>query len=121
MSDSKSLGRKGEDQAAEYLLGKGYRIRNRNWVSGRNEVDIIAENHEYIVFVEVKTRSEGPVDDPRKSITREKRSSMIYTAENYVRRFNISKECRFDVIIIEGEGEGFRLEHIEYAFYPTLK
>jgi len=57
MADIFDLGKKGEDLAADYLRKKGYRILKRNWRSGRNEVDIIADNNEYIVFVEVKTRS----------------------------------------------------------------
>jgi putative endonuclease len=121
MSDSKSLGQKGEDLAADHLKQKGYSIRHRNWVSGKNEIDIIAENKDTIVFVEVKTRSENPKVDPRDSITKDKRNSIIYTAENYIRRFNINKESRFDVILIEAEGDGFKIEHIEYAYYPTLR
>ena len=57
MSDKAALGARGEELAAGYLRQHGYTIRDRNWRSGRTEIDIIAENSEYIVFVEVKTRS----------------------------------------------------------------
>ncbi len=121
MSESKSLGQQGEDFAAEHLKAKGYSIRHRNWVSGKKEIDIIAENKEYVVFVEVKTRSEGPLVDPREAISKDKRTSMIYAAESYIRRYNINKESRFDVILVEATNEGFKPEHIEFAFYPTLR
>lgn len=47
----------GEDAAARYLKKKGYKITARNYRTPHGELDIIAENKEYIVFVEVKTRN----------------------------------------------------------------
>ena len=44
MSESLTLGKKGEDLAAGHLKGKGYRILHRNWKSGKKEIDIVAEN-----------------------------------------------------------------------------
>ncbi len=51
MSESHELGQKGEDNATAYLKKKGYRILFRNWKWGRNEIDIIAENKDFIVFM----------------------------------------------------------------------
>jgi len=48
----------GEDQAVKHLTHAGYKILRRNWRSGKLEIDIIAENKDFIVFAEVKTRSE---------------------------------------------------------------
>ena len=56
-----SHGRFGEDAAAQYLTDNGYTIKGRNVRFGRHELDIIAEDDEYIVFVEVKTRTEASV------------------------------------------------------------
>lgn len=51
------LGKAGEDYVAKYLKSKGFIILKRNWRDSRyGEIDIIAENRDYIVFVEVKTR-----------------------------------------------------------------
>ena len=51
------LGKAGEQFVADYLKSKGYIIKNRNGRASRyGEIDIVAENHENIVFVEVKTR-----------------------------------------------------------------
>lgn len=121
MSESQSLGEKGENLAAEYLKKKGYNIRNRNWVSGKKELDIVAENKDFIVFVEVKTRSFDFQVHPRDAVTNEKQRSIIFAADWYVKIFNINKESRFDIItIIEKEGN-FDIDHIENAFYPTLR
>ena len=122
MSESSSLGRKGEDLAVSFLSDKGYRIRNRNWKAGRLEVDIIAETGEFIVFVEVKTRSEDFLQSPQDSVTRDKQSSLVLAADSYIRWFDISKQVRFDVITVIARGQTLTIEkHIEDAFYPTLR
>ena len=51
------IGAFGEDVAAEYLLAAGYEIIERNAVCSGNEIDIIAIDMKYVVFVEVKTRT----------------------------------------------------------------
>ncbi len=121
MSDSKNLGNKGEDLAADFLKKNGYRILFRNFRYGKYEVDIIAENKEFLVFVEVKTRAENPLDPPANAITRDKQKAMIWAAEAYVKRYSIEKESRFDVIIVIQKGDDFEITHMPYAFYPSLR
>jgi putative endonuclease len=69
----------------------------------------------------VKTRGENPLDPPVNAITREKQKSIIWAAEGYIKRYNVAKEGRFDVITIIRKGEGFEIDHIEDAFYPSLR
>lgn len=121
MSDTKSLGTLGEELAADYLVKNGYRILSKNFTFGKYEVDIIAENKECIAFVEVKTRAEDPLDPPANAITRDKQKAIIWAAEGYIKRYRIDKESRFDVIIVIQKGLEFEINHIPYAFYPTLK
>ncbi|OFY57482.1 MAG: hypothetical protein A2V50_08670 [Bacteroidetes bacterium RBG_19FT_COMBO_42_10] len=121
MSESHNLGKKGEDAAAEYLKKSGYRILKRNWKAGKHEIDIISENRDFIVFVEVKTRSEDFQEDPRSAINREKQRSVILAADNYIRWNKIDKESRFDVIIVIMKDDLPQIDHIEDAFYPTLR
>lgn len=121
MAESHSLGKEGEDIAADHLKGKGYRILHRNWVSGRKEIDIVAENNEFVVFVEVKTRSWDMKLHPGELVSKDKQRFMLYAAESYIRRYNIDKECRFDVITVISKDNTFETEHIENAFYPTLR
>lgn len=121
MSESQSLGQKGENEAVAYLEKNGYRIRHRNWVAGQKELDIVAENDDYIVFVEVKTRTEGFLLEPGKAVTREKRRLIILAADSYVKKYCLDKENRFDIITVIAKGERFEIDHIESAFYPTLR
>jgi putative endonuclease len=121
MADSHKLGHEGEEMAREHLAKKGYRILHRNWKSGKREIDIIAENKDFIVFVEVKTRTSDFHMHPRHAVTSEKQKSIIYAAETYIARYNIDKESRFDIISIISNGKSIEVEHIEDAFYPTLR
>ena len=57
MTDNQILGKLGEDIAADYLEINGYSIVSRNQRVAKNELDIIAEDKDCLVFVEVKTRS----------------------------------------------------------------
>jgi putative endonuclease len=121
MAESHNLGQKGEDIAAEHLKKSGYKILHRNWKAGKLELDIIAENKDFIVFAEVKTRSDDFQMHPVTAVNREKQRSMIFAANNYIQWNNIDKESRFDVITIIKKADGYLIDHIEDAFYPTLK
>jgi putative endonuclease len=121
MADSHSLGKLGENLAVQHLLDSGYKILHRNWTSGRYEIDIIAEKAEFIVFVEVKTRTENYHLHPASAVTTPKQKLIILAAESYLARNNISKESRFDIITVISYGKTHEIDHIEDAFYPTLK
>ena len=57
MAAHNELGKWGEDKASEFLQLNGYQIIERDWKSGRRDIDIVATNGTEVVFVEVKTRS----------------------------------------------------------------
>ncbi len=121
MSESHNLGQQGEDIATVHLKEAGYKILFRNWKWGKHEIDIIAENTYFIIFAEVKTRTDDYLMHPVTAVTKEKQKSIILAAEGYIRRFNIDKESRFDIITIVKKGENMEIDHIEDAFYPTLR
>jgi putative endonuclease len=120
MAEHNELGKKGEEIAKEYLAGKGYKILETNWVSGKNEIDILAVDGKYLVVVEVKTRHSNYAGEPETAVTREKQKSLIRAANAYIRKMNIDLEVRFDIIsilVVKGKEQ---VNHIEDAFYPTL-
>ena len=55
------------------------------------------------------------------AVTREKQKSIIWAANGYLQKFKVDKEGRFDVITIIKTGESYEIDHIEGAFYPTLR
>jgi putative endonuclease len=121
MAESHDLGQKGEEMATEHLIKSGYKILFRNWKYGKHEIDIIAEKSDVVVFAEVKTRTDDFQMDPRTAINREKQKSIIFAADGYIKRYSIDKDSRFDVIIVIKKEEEFEIDHIEDAFYPTLR
>ncbi|GAB3616832.1 YraN family protein [Okibacterium endophyticum] len=76
MAQKDDLGRRGEDLAAEYLAGAGYRIITRNWRCADGEIDIVAEDLGTTVFVEVKTRSGLGYGHPFEAVTSVKRARL---------------------------------------------
>ena len=120
MSESHSLGKNGERLAIKYLLQNGYRILEKNWATGRKEIDIIAEDDEFIIFIEVKTRMADFQLHPRDAVSVPKQRNIIYAAQTYIQRNEIDKEARFDIITVVVDGAKHELEHIRDAFYPTL-
>jgi putative endonuclease len=59
----RDIGKYGERLAAKYLKKKGYRVIGKNLHFGRNELDLVVKNKEFIAFVEVKTRSYEKVEE----------------------------------------------------------
>lgn len=110
----------GENIAKEFLIKKNYKILNSKWISNHKEIDIIAIDKDVLVIIEVKTRHSNCLIEPEVSVNRTKQRNLVYAAENYVNRFDINMEVRFDIIsiIINDNGEHI-INHIEDAFYPT--
>ena len=100
MAEHNELGKRGEELASEFLAKKGYKILERNWRLGKNEVDIIAADGKYIVVVEVKTRQSATFGEPETAVTREKQRALIRAANAYIFRNNVREETRFDIIAI---------------------
>lgn len=120
MAEHNKLGNEGEQIAANHLVNKGYAILERNWRFGKYELDIIAETENFLVVVEVKSRSTDTWEHPKDAITNSKIRFMVNAAEAYVVKNNIDKEVRFDVISTIQKGLDWEIEHIEEAFHSPV-
>ncbi|BBD08860.1 YraN family protein [Desulfovibrio ferrophilus] len=111
------LGRLGEDAAAAFLRKKGYKVRDRNWRGTRGELDLICEKDGEIVFVEVKTRTPGPMNKPYQGLTANKQSVLMRTVSEYLSRGDLwDRPCRLDLVGVEIENDDSPvIEHIENA------
>lgn len=78
------IGNQGEDLACEYLRKQGYKILERNYRIRGGEIDIIAQDKEYLVFVEVKTRLSHDFGLPVEAITPWKIKYLLKTAQFYL-------------------------------------
>lgn len=110
----------GEATAAEYLRRKRYRILANGYHSRFGEIDLIAENNRFLVFVEVKVRKNASFAMAREYVDRRKQDRIRMTASIYLSEYPTDKQPRFDVIeIYAPEGpETARPEimHMEDAF-----
>lgn len=122
---TRQTGRQGENAAKDYLIKNGYTIIKQNYVSPHGEIDIIAEDTQYIIFVEVKYRTDSvhlqKYGRPVRAVTAEKKRHIVYTAKHYIKRFRPTKRPRIDVIEIVGndEANGFtslQIKHYKNAF-----
>lgn len=126
LTEKRKTGNVGEDAAAKFLRKAGYRILERSFAELGAEIDIIASNREYYVFVEVKTRTLGHLSAkeprPSSSVTPEKQRKIITVAKWYLGTVPKGRRIRFDVIevYLNEEKEVQKLVHLENAFnYDT--
>ncbi|PVX52055.1 putative endonuclease [Balneicella halophila] len=116
MAEHNTLGKVGEIKAKEYLESKGYIIFHTNWRYKHKEIDLVALKNDILVFVEVKTRSFGGMQNARECITKSKMRFLIEAADAYVTMFNRPEEVRFDLLALTKSPSTIEIEHIENAF-----
>lgn len=113
------LGKWGEAKAAEYLRKKKYTIIGANFRTRAGEIDLIAENKKFVVFVEVKLRKNADFGRASEFVNLQKQRKIITTAKFWLSKYSTEKVVRFDVIEIyapDGMTDNFTLNHIENAF-----
>lgn len=112
------LGNLGEKAAINFLIEKGYYILHKNWRHKNLEIDVIAKQDQYLVFVEVKTRTQKTTGTPNITITETKQERLLRAAENYIEQYSYNGEIRFDVISVwpTTNKNSFEIELITNAF-----
>lgn len=90
----------------------------RNFRTRGGEIDIVARKGDVLVFVEVRSREASGFGTPEGSVTSAKRRRIVTATRRYLANVPPSswREARFDVIAIEGSGEGTELRHYPAAF-----
>ncbi|EHI46751.1 hypothetical protein OPAG_03553 [Rhodococcus opacus PD630] len=113
-----ALGAHGEDLAARYLTEAGMEIVDRNWRSRYGEVDLIAAEGDWLVFVEVKTRRGLGYGSPAEAVTFSKQRRIRLLAVEWLRDSGRHwSRVRFDVVaIMIGHGPQPQIEHVRDAF-----
>lgn len=102
--DNKLLGNWGEKLAQKVLKKKGYKLLECNYTCPIGELDIIANHNGYLVFIEVKTRSNTQFGEPFEAVSYSKRHKMEQLASYYMNINNLNdKKARFDVVSILGD------------------
>lgn len=115
-------GKQAENIVCDYLIAKGYTIRERNWrpSTSRSEIDLIAQFGDTLVFVEVKARSDKDID-PAEAMTLEKIKNVVRGANSYLNKQEYEFYYRFDVASVSGSVDDYQLDYLEDAFLPPLR
>ena len=108
------LGQRGEQAAAEYLAGSGFRILARNWRCAEGEIDIVAVERHTLVVCEVKTRSSDRRGTPLESVSRAKRNRLRRLAIRWLTANGVRfDQVRIDIVGVQpGPGGGLTVEHV---------
>lgn len=114
-----NIAKMGEALAVKHLKARGCKILAQNYRARRGEIDLIAQDGAFTVFVEVKTRRSLKFGVPQAAVTWQKQRQISKVALAYLQSQNLlDAPCRFDVIAIHlsPQLKVLNLEQIESAF-----
>ena len=100
--NKREVGSTYERRAGEYLIQHGYEIVEYNFRCRLGEIDIIARDEQYLVFVEVKYRKNTRTGSPLEAVNKKKQQTISRVASYYCLTHGYGEEvpCRFDVVAI---------------------
>jgi len=116
--NTKKVGDKGEQIAVDFLTANNYKILERNFRSGKSEIDIIGKKKDFIIFFEVKSRSQHQNNNPGDLLSNAQQNRIVNAAHDYIVEKDLDLEARFDLIVVLLDKSN-SVEHIEDAFYAT--
>ena len=110
-------GRLGEESVCAYLTERGYTIAARNYRIKGGEIDIIAENGDFIAFVEVKARKPDSRVSGFEAVNKRKRGLIIKTASDYCCKHPSVLQPRFDIAEVTiDSGRVLSIDYIPNAY-----
>lgn len=117
MNNNIKIGTDGEQAACEHLEAKGYQVLERNYRYRKAEIDLIVKHDNWLVFVEVKTRSSSFFGFPEEFVDRKKQFMIFEAAENYIYEKDWNGNVRYDIVSVLITRGKMEVYHIEDAFY----
>lgn len=103
--NKRQIGFEYEEKARNYLMEQGYEMVTSNYTCRFGEIDIIAKQGNYLVFVEVKYRANERKGIPEEAVDIRKMKHITKTAIQYITTHGYDEftPCRFDVVSITKE------------------
>ena len=117
-----AVGKLGEELAADFLKKNGFTIVETNYRCPEGEIDIVARHKNWLVFVEVRTKTSRLFGSPEESVNRAKKRRMITTAQHYLQsNYQELPQWRIDFVAVELDKnyKPLRIELIENAVYEA--
>lgn len=117
--NKRKTGAKYEEMAARYLAAHGVRILEQNFRNRYGEIDLIARDGKYTVFIEVKYRTGSGAGEPEEAVDYRKQKTICRLSDVYRRKHRLSDETpiRFDVLAILTDGRAAVLEDTDIRWY----
>lgn len=118
--DRQASGKAAEDRALAWLRQQGLRLLERNYRCRLGEIDLIMEEHDCVVFVEVRKRGRTSRVSPEASVDARKQQKLVHAANHYLSRYprRASQPCRFDLIALASDSEHATPLWYKDAFRP---
>ena len=118
--ENRLRGGAGEKIAESYLKKHGYRILARNFITDIGELDLVVTDDEYLIFVEVKSRTDESFGLPSEAVDLRKQRKIAMVASQYIKKNMLfGAPARFDVI--EVRLDGGEVNHIKNSFDSYLR
>ena len=120
MTHNQTVGRRGEQLAAEHLLALGAELLERNFRRDYTEIDLLFKHEGELVAVEVKTRDVEDPEQPEEAVRWAQLRRITHGLETYAMDNEmLEMPHRIDVvlIVIESDGTVMRLDHLR-SVYP---
>jgi putative endonuclease len=117
MLDKIKKGNQGEQLAVDFLIGKGFEIRERNYRYKHSEIDLIVQRGNWLIFVEVKTRSSYSFGYPEEFVDYKKVKKILEGADHYIYTIDWQGNVRYDIVSIMFKDGTPEVIHLEDAFY----
>lgn len=119
MNNKQIIGKFGEDLAEKYLLSKGYKIIARNYQTSYQEIDIIALDKAFTVFIEVKTRATSSLGGAEDAFGTIKFDNLKKAINRYIRYQELNADfVRLDLISVDicKKTKIAKIKHMEEIF-----
>lgn len=117
MIDKIKRGAEGEVLAERFLKQKGFAVLERNYRYRKSEIDLIVSKGNWLVFIEVKTRTSTAFGYPEEFVDYKKKKKIFEGALNYMYEKDWQGNVRYDIVAVTLRGEYPEIHHIEDAFY----
>lgn len=107
LTSKREKGNAAEDKALTYLQQQGLKLVARNFHSYVGEIDLIMRDKEYLVFIEVRQRTNTRFGGGIESITHTKRQKILKTADFYLLKHKVQDKfpLRFDMLSLDGKSQ----------------
>jgi putative endonuclease len=110
----RETGQMGEELACKALKQKGYRILERNYRCRYGEIDVVARKGDYLVFVEVRSKTGTAFGSPEESVTAQKKQRLAASIMSYLESHgNPPDSWRMDFVAVDLDAAGTRALRIE--------